>query len=325
MFCGHFWPCPSVVHADEPITLNFKDAEIDSVVGAFGHLLNKTFVIDPRVRGKISLETPRPVTKELAFTLLKTVLRQQGFAVVDIGSLVKVVPEADAKLQSGPVETSRVMSRTGDEIVTQIFQLNHESATNMIPVLRPLVSPNNTITAFPNNNSLVITDYAANVTRLARIIANLDNPRAGQRRPGRPGQELDSDGHRRRRLAAARRDARGGATPGAAVDPGQRVTVLADPRTNTVLLRTSSAAKMRLAESLIQQLDQPASGEQANMRVVYLRNAEADQAGRGAAGGARRATSPATLRHVADPQPEPAAAACSAPTSRTRASGGRAA
>ena len=75
---------PTVVLSDEPITLNFKDAEVDSVIGAFGHLLNKTFVIDPRVRGKISLETPRPVSKELAFTLLKTVLRQQGFAVVEV-------------------------------------------------------------------------------------------------------------------------------------------------------------------------------------------------------------------------------------------------
>jgi general secretion pathway protein D len=265
---------PAVMQADEPITLNFKDAEIDSVVGAFGHLLNRTFVIDPRVRGKISLETPRPVSKELAFTLLKTVLRQQGFAVVDIGSLVKVVPEADAKLQSGPVETSRVMSRTGDEIVTQIFQLNHESATNMIPVLRPLVSPNNTITAFPNNNSLVITDYAANVTRLARIIANLDNPRSANDVkvvPVKHSIATDVAVAVSRLLDETAR----GTAPGAAVDPGQRVTVLSDPRTNTVLLRTSSAAKMNLAESLIMQLDQPASAEQANMRVVYLRNAEA--------------------------------------------------
>ncbi len=267
---------PLVVHsAEEPITLNFKDAEIDSVIGAFGHLLNKTFVIDPRVRGKISLETPRPVNKELAFTLLKTVLRQQGFAVVDIGSLVKVVPEADAKLQSGPVETGRVLTRTGDEVVTQIFQLNHESATNMIPVLRPLVSPNNTITAFPNNNSLVITDYAANVTRLARIIANLDNPRSGN---DVDVVQIKNSIATDVALAVSRlldETARSGNAPGAVVDPGQRVTVMADPRTNSVLLRTSSGAKMQLARSLISQLDKPASGEQANMRVVYLRNAEA--------------------------------------------------
>ncbi|NLD53339.1 MAG: type II secretion system secretin GspD [Burkholderiaceae bacterium] len=261
--------------SEETITLNFKDADIDSVVGAFGHLLNKTFVIDPRVRGKISLETPRPVNKDLAYTLLKTVLRQQGFAIVDIGNLVKVVPEADAKLQSGPVETGRVLDRRGDEIVTQIFQLNHESATNMIPILRPLVSPNNTITAFPNNNSLIITDYAANINRLARIIANLDNPRTGN-----PVEVVPIKNSIATDVAVAVSrllddTARGGNQPGAAVDPGQRVTVMADPRTNSVLLRTNSVAKMQLARSLIEQLDRPASGEQANMRVVYLRNAEA--------------------------------------------------
>ena len=72
------------------INLNFKDAEVDSVIGAFGHLLNKSFVIDPRVRGKISLETPRPVNRAQAFALLKTVLRQQGFAIVDLGDLYKL-------------------------------------------------------------------------------------------------------------------------------------------------------------------------------------------------------------------------------------------
>ncbi|MGE0311178.1 MAG: type II secretion system secretin GspD [Lautropia sp.] len=266
---------PAVVLTAEPITLNFKDADIDSVVGAFGHLLNRTFVIDPRVRGKITLETPRPVNRDLAFSLLKTVLRQQGFAVIDAGSLVKIVPEADAKLQSGPVEAGRVPSRTGDEIVTQIFQLSHESASNMIPILRPLVSPNNTITAFPNNNSLVITDYAANLNRLSRIIANLDNPRAAN----------DVEVVTVRNAIAADiavavsrlidETSRGGGAPGAAVDPGQRVTVLADPRTNTVLLRTSSAAKMQLAKSLVERLDMPANEAQANMRVIYLRNAEA--------------------------------------------------
>ncbi|MGE0798081.1 MAG: type II secretion system secretin GspD [Lautropia sp.] len=268
---------PVALAQQEPITLNFKDAEIDSVVGAFGHLMNRTFVIDPRVRGKISLETPRPVNRDLAFTLFKTVLRQQGFAVVDLGNLIKVVPEADAKLQSGPVETGRVMSRTGDEIVTQLFTLNNESASNMIPVLRPLVSPNNTITAYPNNNTLVITDYAANVTRLARIIANLDNPRAtNDVEVVQISNSIATDVA----VAVSRLlddTGRGGApgAPGAAVDPGQRVTVLADPRTNTVLLRTGSPAKMQLARSLVQRLDQPASAEQANMRVVYLRNAEA--------------------------------------------------
>ncbi len=275
---------PVIAQPQDPITLNFREAEIDSVVGAFGHLLNRSFIVDPRVRGKITLETPRPVNRTTAFNLLKTVLRQQGFAVIDDGGLVKVVPEADAKLQSGPVEAGRVPSRSGDQIITQVFNLSHESATNMIPILRPLVSPNNTVTAFPNNNSLVITDYAANLNRLSRIIAALDNPRGGNDVEIVPVKNavasdiamavsrlLDDSG----RGGVAGQAGGGGGAPGAATDPGQRVTVLADPRTNAVLLRTQSVAKMALARNLIERLDVPASSEQANMRVVYLRNAEA--------------------------------------------------
>ena len=258
------------------INLNFKDAEVDSVIGAFGHLLNKSFVIDPRVRGKISLETPRPVNRAQAFALLKTVLRQQGFAIVDLGDLYKVVPEADAKLQSGPVEIGAASARDGDEVITQVFQLNHESANNMIPVLRPLVSPNNTITAFPGNNTLIITDYAANLRRLSKVIATLDSPR-----PAAEVQVVVIKNSIASDIAVAvsklmdEGNRGGGGGPGVGSDPTQRVVVMADPRTNSVLIRSANASKLALARSLVEQLDRPANADQANMRVVYLRNAEA--------------------------------------------------
>jgi len=86
----------------QALALNFKDADIDSVVGAFGHLLNRTFIVDPRVRGKITLETPRPVSPARAYELLKSSLRLQGFAIVESGAIARVLPEADAKLQAGP-------------------------------------------------------------------------------------------------------------------------------------------------------------------------------------------------------------------------------
>src|SRR5690606_38602414 len=106
----------------DAVTLNFKDADIDSVVGAFGHLLNRTFIIDPRVRGKTTRETPRPVSRDQAYRLLQSQLRSQGFAVVEAGGLTKVVPEADAKLQSSPVTAGRTPGARGDQIVTQIFR-----------------------------------------------------------------------------------------------------------------------------------------------------------------------------------------------------------
>ncbi|NOJ99557.1 type II secretion system protein GspD, partial [Corallococcus coralloides] len=112
-----------------------------------------------------------------AFQQFLAALRLQGFTVVEAGGLYKVVPEADAKLQSGGVTVTQGGSGrapAGGQIVTQIFKLNFENAANLVPVLRPLISPNNTINVNPGNNSLVITDYADNLQRIARIVAAMD-------------------------------------------------------------------------------------------------------------------------------------------------------
>jgi general secretion pathway protein D len=231
--------------ARDEVSLNFKDADIDSVIGAFGHLLGRTFIIDPRVRGKVTLETPKPVSRAQAYSMLQAVLRMQGFSVVEAGGLVKVLPEADAKLQQGPVSAGPVdtSSRGGDQLVTQIFRLQHESASQLVAVLRPLISPNNTVTAYPNNNSLVVTDYAANLQRIARIVASLDMPSTNEVEVVNVRYALASD------VAVTLNrmlddQARGGGSP---LDAGQRIMVLADSRTNAVMLRSASPARMNLA------------------------------------------------------------------------------
>jgi len=257
--------------ANDVVTLNFKDADVDSVIGAFGHLLDRTFVIDPRVRGKMTLETPRPVTRAQAWQLLQSALRSQGFAVVETGTLTKIVPEADAKLQATPVTVGRAPAAAGDQVVTQVFRLNYESATNLVPVLRPLISPNNTVVAYPSNNSLVVTDYAANLQRIARIVATLDSPSTSEVEvvPVEYAVASDIAISVARMLEDASR-----AGPGAQVDAGQRVTVMADPRLNSIMIRAASPARLNLAKSLIARLDQP-SARPGNINVVYLRNAEA--------------------------------------------------
>ncbi len=123
----------------------------------------------------MNLSTERPVSPTAALNQFAAVLRLQGFSLVDTGGLYKIVPEADAKLQ-GTVVNAGPASRlpASNTVVTQIFRLNHESANNLVPVLRPLIGPNNTINVNPGNNSLVITDYADNLQRIGRIIAALD-------------------------------------------------------------------------------------------------------------------------------------------------------
>lgn len=270
---------PAQGSGTETITLNFRDADVDSVIGAFGHFLDRTFIIDPRVRGKLTLETPAPVSKARAYEMLQSALRVQGFAIVDGGGLSKVVPEAEAKLQSGPVTAGHQPTASGDQVVTQIFRLNYESATNLVPVLRPLIAPNNTISAYPNNNSLVVTDYASNLQRISRIIATLDNPATRQVEVVALKHAIASDvavavNHLLAAGGSAGPAQAGQPVPQAGGDAGQRVIVLADPRTNSILVRASSVANVRLARDLIAQLDQPEAGG-GNVHVVYLRNAEA--------------------------------------------------
>lgn len=245
-------------------TLNFVGADIESVVRAIGHFTGNTFVIDPRVKGTINLVSERPVTKAQAFEMLSSVLRLQGFAVVRTAAYVKVVPEAEAKLQAAPVQAGQVR---GDQVATQIFRLNHESAAGLVAVLRPLISPNNTIAADPTNNTLVITDYADNLKRLSRIIASLDTPAVAEMDVVKLEHAIAID-----LTVTVNRLLDPGGGPGAA-DPG-RVMLLADARTNSVIIRSPTIAKAKLARTLIAKLDQPTTLP-GNVHVVYLRNAEA--------------------------------------------------
>lgn len=163
----------SSVTAREPVTLNFVNAEIEAVANTLAALNGKQVVVDPRVKGAITLVTKGPVSPSAALTQFLSALRVLGFTMVEVGGLYKVVPEADAKLQGGGVSAGPAPSG-GSQILTQIFKLNYESASNLVPVLRPLITPNNTISVNTGTNSLVITDYADNLHRLGRIIAALD-------------------------------------------------------------------------------------------------------------------------------------------------------
>ncbi|MFZ2219184.1 MAG: type II secretion system protein GspD, partial [Rhodoferax sp.] len=148
-----------VAKRGEPITLNFSNADIGAVARTMATISGANVVVDPRVKGTITLVTEKPVSPTVAMNQFLAALRLQGFTMVESAGLYKVVPEADAKLQSGAVTVSDnpLGGAVGNQITTQIFRLNFESANNLVPVLRPLISPNNTINVNPGNNSLVIT------------------------------------------------------------------------------------------------------------------------------------------------------------------------
>ena len=242
--------------------LTFVGADIESVIKAVGHYTGVTFILDPRVKGTINLVSEKPLTKEQAFSLLTSTLRLQGYAVVTANGFTKVVPESDGKLQAGPTQAIGIK---GDQIATQVFRLNYESATNLVTVLRPLISPNNTINANPGNNSVVITDYADNLKRLEKVIATLDVPSSSDVDvvPLKYGIANDI-------AALVMRLTEQNTTSG----ENGKVTILADSRTNSILLHAPSQARANLVKTLIAKLDQP-TAMPGNVHVVYLRNADA--------------------------------------------------
>jgi len=270
--------------AREPVTLNFVNAEIEAVARTMAAILNRNIVVDPRVKGTMNLSTERPVAPGQAWNQFLATLRLSGFTVVDAGGLLKVVPEADAKLQSGPVAVDK--TPPGGQIVTQIFRLSYENANSLVPILRPLISPNNTINVSTGSNALVITDYADNLQRLGRIIAALDVSNSTDvevialqhalaadiapvvqqllaSSPGPVGVTAGAPG-----AAAAAAAAAGGAA-GA-------VSIIPEVRSNSLLVRAPNAARMNLARTLIERLDRAGQQDGAgNIHVVYLRNAEA--------------------------------------------------
>jgi general secretion pathway protein D len=251
------------------VTLNFVNADIDQVAKAIGAATGKTIIVDPRVKGQLNLVSENPVPEDQALKTLQSALRMQGFALVQDHGVLKVVPEADAKLQGVPTYVGNTPTARGDQVVTQVFQLRNESANNLLPILRPLISPNNTIAAYPANNTLVVTDYADNVRRLAQIIAGVDTA-AGQQVvvvPLKNANALDAAQQLTKAL-----------DPGAigSTDATLKVSVSADPRTNSLLLRASNVARLNAAKALAKDLDGP-TAEPGNMHVVQLRNANAVQ------------------------------------------------
>jgi len=264
---------------NDKVSLNFVDTDIPAVLRALSLFTQRNYLVDPRVKGKLTLVSDRPVDRTTALNMLAGSLRMQGYAIVEVDGVTRVVPESDAKLQGSPVVTD-ALRRSGapapvsvaefargaqrSEIVTRVFSLKYENAANLLPVLRPLVPPNNPINAYPGNNTLVVTDYADNLDRIAQVIARVDVPSAIDTDVVAVRYGVASD---LASLATQLLDAQNS-------DQTQRISMVADPRTNSVLIRSGSPARTKLARDLINKLDSEQS-RPGNLHVVYLRNAQA--------------------------------------------------
>jgi general secretion pathway protein D len=252
---------------------NFQDADLQAVIKTISQLTGRNFLVDPRVKGRITVISARPVSTAAAYQIFLSALKAQGFtAVAGPGGVVKVLPEAEGK-QSATVSAA-AMPRGGDQLITQVVPVQNGSAAQMLPILRPLMAPSGVLSIYAPANTLIITDYASNVRRLLQVIERLDQAesaditvvplehasaldmaqllgRLSEVSPTQPGQP----------------PAPGGAEAG-------RLSIVPDLRTNSLLVRTDNPGRLERLRDLIQRLDVPARLG-GNTRVIYLRNAEA--------------------------------------------------
>src|SRR5260221_8617165 len=259
---------PARAAEEEKITVNFVNADIQSVIKAVGQHTGKFFILDPRVTGTVNIVSDKPVSKDLLYQIRVSTLGVQGYAAVEEGGYVKIVPEAEAKTSAGPVGEAATHI-PGDRIVTQVFILQNENATQLVPVLRPLVTANNFIAAYPNNNAIVITDYAENVRRIERIIRSIDLPSGADVQLIKLTNASAIDiAQMLQRVVPEMSPA-----PNAPGTP-PKAAVAVDTRTNSLLVRSDAPQLMARIKTLALGLDSPGAGS-GNIYVVFLRNAEA--------------------------------------------------
>ncbi|OHX19950.1 type II secretion system secretin GspD [Chromobacterium sphagni] len=246
---------------NDTVMLNFVNADIETVVKAIGEISGKNFIIDPRVKGTVNIVSSRPVSRAMSYQVLLSSLRLQGFAAVEGNGVVKIVPEADAKLHA---KASKGIPRgDGDRLITKVFALKNSNANQLVPVIRPIVSPNNTVAAYPQSNALIVTDYADNIQRIESIIESVESAAAGDTvvLPVLFGSAVELANTLNKLMQE------GGAD-------GGKTTILADPRANVLMVRADTPGKIGKIKSLLKMLDQPSQAG-SNVRVVYLKNAEA--------------------------------------------------
>jgi general secretion pathway protein D len=247
------------------ITPNYKDADLGQIIQAVGEVTGKNFIIDPRVNAKVTMVSSTPMSPAAFYEAFLAVLQVYGYVAVPSGKVIKIVPNTDLR-QLPANDLPNNVSSTSDEIVTQIVTLKNVSAAQLVPMLRPLIPTYGHLAAYPGGNMLIISDRASNVSRVVRIIQRMDESgdepieviplhNAGSADVVRIVNSLNQGA---------------GAESGGAI-----AKIVADERTNSILLTGERSARLRL-KALIINMDTPmASG--GDIQVRYLRYADAEK------------------------------------------------
>jgi general secretion pathway protein D len=244
------------------ITLNFSDADIGTVIEAVSKFTGQNFIVDPRVKGKVTIISQRPMNSDQVYQVFLSVLKVHGFAAIPGPDVVKIVPDVNAK-QDAIDTLDGARGDQGDALITQIIEVKHVDANQLVPILRPLVPQRGHLASVPSSNVIIIADTAANIARLTEIIHRIDTV---------SGDEIEVIPLRHASATEVTRvlTQLDSADPKAA---GNRPKLVADDRTNSILLSGDKTTRLRL-RALIANLDTPMEVG-GNIHVVYLRNAVA--------------------------------------------------
>ena len=256
------------VIADE-ITLNLKDADIRALISTVSKFTGKNFIIDPRVKGKVTVISSRPMDSDEVYQVFLSILKVHGFAAVPSGEVIKIVPDVNAK-QDGIPTASKGSPGRGDEMVTRVVQVDNVAAAQLVPILRPLVPQQGHLAAYPATNVLIISDRANNVERLLTIIRRIDQVSDSEIEV--ISLQYASAVEVVRVLTSLKR-AKPAAKGALAAGGGQ--VLVADERTNSVLLSGDRASRLRM-RAIISHLDTPLDTG-GNTDVIYLRYADATE------------------------------------------------
>lgn len=270
ILCGLLFSCLAV-HAEkeQKVTLNFRKMDINVFIETIAEITGKTFIVDPRVKAEITvMSSPnKPLTEKQVYDIFLSILSVHGFTAVPSGDVVKIIPDNQAKSENSPVMTPHDTLQ-GDAYITQVVELKYVSASQLVPILRPLLPQQSHLVAYPANNTLVISDRADNVSRLLKIIQRVDQ--AHNEAVEVVVLEHAQAGEVARILTTLEQKNAAQATAGGNVETN---SILADERTNSVLISGEPAARLRL-RTLISHLDTPVKTV-GNTKVIYLRYAKA--------------------------------------------------
>jgi general secretion pathway protein D len=253
----------------ETVTLNLKDADISALISTVAEVTNRNFIVDPRVKGKVTVISSRPMDSEEVYQVFQSILKVHGFAAVPSGEVIKIVPDVNAKQDGIPTANDKSPGR-GDEMVTRVVQVDNVAAAQLVPILRPLVPQQGHLAAYPATNVLIISDRASNVDRLLTIIRRIDQVSDSE-------IEIIALEHASAtevvRVLTSLNRAEPAAAKGAAAASGQ--VLVADERTNSVLLGGDRSSRLRM-RAIISHLDTPLDAG-GNTDVIYLHYAEAPE------------------------------------------------